>query len=250
MKTFFKLFALAAFLSACTTPMSNAPAPFSNTFSQERVYPNRTGWSYWFMNTDDPADTLNVKISMVDTGMASHNPHRHNHDELFVQLEGDAILHLNGKEQVLHPGDGMYCPGGSSHNIQRTSPDQAIKYLMITREARGGIPAPFPFWKESYDIADCFVPFQDAKSFWYVNPEHTLNGLSVQSVILKGKRAHKDRADGRQLVYVIMEGAADITVDGAPVHLEAPSACLVPKGSAGTIAAATKTMRYLQVRTQ
>ena len=142
------------------------------------------------------------------------------------------------------------CPGGSSHNIQRTDPNKAIKYLMVTRETRGGVPEPIPYYKENYTYDDCYVPFQEGKSFWYVKPGDSKGGVNVESILVNNKRVHKDKADGRQLVYVILEGSAKVTVDGVPVELSAQSACYVPKGSAGTIAATTTPMRYLQVRTQ
>ena len=68
-------------LMALTVFAANAVAqnPYTKSFSQAGVVPNRTGWSFWYMPTG-VADTLNVKVSYVDTGMASHTPHAHNHD--------------------------------------------------------------------------------------------------------------------------------------------------------------------------
>ena len=238
-------------LMALTVFAANAVAqnPYTKSFSQAGVVPNRTGWSFWYMPTG-VADTLNVKVSYVDTGMASHTPHAHNHDELFILLEGEAILHLNGTETTLHPGDGFMCPGGSSHNIQRADPDHPILYLMFTRETAGGIPAPHQFRKPDYSAADCHVTFRKGRSFWYLAPGLAGSGLNVRSITLRGRRVHHDPADGRQLVYFIMEGKARVTVDGAPVELTAPSVCYVPKGASGSIAAAGGKLRYLQVRTQ
>ena len=237
---------LAALLLA--VPVLRAQTPYTKTFSRDQVVPNRTGWSFWYLPTG-VADTLNIKISHVDTLMYSHTPHSHTHDELFILLEGDAILHLNGEETVLHTGDAMICPSNSSHNIQRTDPAQPIRYMVFTQEARDRAgQQPYPFYKENYTAADCLTRFRKNRDFWYLSPAQTLGGLNVRHVVLKGKKVRRNPAGG-QLAYVIMEGSADISVDGVPVHLPAESVCYVPKGAASSIASASGRLRYLEVRT-
>lgn len=212
------------------------------------VIPNAAGWSYWFIPTGGVADTLNVKMSCVTKGSGQHGGHSHKHSELFVLVEGEAIGQLNGEDHVMHEGDCLFCPGESNHSIRRADPDKAIRYLMFNTETPGGLKAALPFWKERYTVEDCYVP-AEKKSFWYLTPEQTLGGLNVKSVLMKGRKVHKDKADGRQLVYMVMEGTADVTVDGNAVRLPAMSVCYVPAGSSGTIASAGGKMRYLAVRT-
>ena len=243
-----KLVTFFAVLTISSMSMLNAQNLYTKTFSMDDVIPNATGWSYWFIPTGSVADTLNVKMSCVNTGNTPHAPHRHNHDEYFILLEGDAVFHLNGEEIEVHTGDGFYAPGAGSHSLARTNPDKPIRYLMFNREARGGVKTPFPFWIEDYKIADCYFPYQD-KTFWYLGPKMTFDGLNVKSVKMKGKKVNKEKADDRYLVYVIMEGVADITVDGQEVRLPAMSVCYVPAGSASTITSAdSKIMKYLAVR--
>lgn len=221
---------------------------YTKTFSMDDVIPNATGWSYWFIPTGSVADTLNVKMSCVNTGTTPHSPHRHNHDEYFILLEGEAVFHLNGEEIDVHAGDGFLAPGAGSHSLYRKNPDAPIRYLMFNREAKGGVKTPFPFWIEDYKISDCYFPYQD-KTFWYLEPKMTFDGLNVKSVKMKGKKVNKEKADDRYLVYVIMEGVADVTVDGKEVRLPAMSVCYVPAGSASTITSAdSKIMKYLAVR--
>ena len=241
--------AFAIIVAAMIASVSlSAQTPYTKTFSVDDAIPNGTGWSYWFIPTGSVADTLNVKMSCVNTGTASHTPHTHPHHELFILLEGEAVLHINGEDHEFHPGDGFMCPGGSAHSLRRVNEDQPIRYLMFNTEAHG-IRTPFPFWKEDYKAADCYTPSSKKKSFWYVTPEQTLGGLNVRSVGIKGRKEQKYDADGRQLIFVIMEGTADITVDGTPVHLPAMSVCYVPKGSSSTIKSADGKLRYLAVHT-
>jgi len=242
-----KTLVILAIAAACALT-ANAQQPYTKTFSMDEVKPNATGWAYWFIPTGGVADTLNAKISYVDTGKATHGAHRHNHHELFIVLEGDAILSLNGAERELHPGDGLFCPGGSSHSIRRKSLDEPIKYLMLNTDTPGGLDKPLPFWKYDYTYDDC-VTVAGKKSFWYLTSQQTCSGMNVESVLARGRKIHKDAADGRQLVYIILEGNAEISVDGTQVQLPPMSVCYVPAGSSSTIASAGGKMRYLRVRT-
>lgn len=241
------LFFLAAAL-LLTAPVLVAQTPYTKTFSQDQVVPNRTGWSFWYMPTG-VADTLNIKISHVDTLMYSHTPHSHTHDELFILLEGDAILHLNGEETVLHTGDAMICPSNSSHNIQRTDPKRPIQYMVFTQEARDrSQQKPYPFFKKNYKAANCLARFRKNRSFWYLSPAQTLGGMNVRNVVLRGRRVRKNPAGG-QLAYVILEGTAMVVVGGEPVRLPANSVCYAPKGTPSSIFPLSKRLRYLEVRT-
>ena len=240
--------AITILLTSVFAMSAKAQQPYTKTFSMDDSIPNAAGWSYWFIPTGGVADTLNVKMSCVTKAEGPHGAHRHNHSELFVLVEGEAIVQLNGVDHVFHPGDGCMCPGGSNHSIRRADLSKPIRYLMFNTDTPGGLKAPLPFFKDDYTMDDCYVP-AGKKSFWYLKPEQTLGGLNVKSILMKGKKVHKDPADGRQLVYFIMEGTADITVDGQAVRLPAMSVCYVPAGSTGTIASAGGRMRYLAIRT-
>ena len=135
-----------------------------HTYDERRIEPNDTGWAYWFIPAGGVADTLSVKMSMVDKGEKTHDPHSHFEDELFYMVEGESIVYLNGEEQRLRPGDAFYAPGNSWHNIRRTDMNQAIRYVMFKRELKGKLKKPYLPGKENYKMADCYVPFSDAKS--------------------------------------------------------------------------------------
>ena len=225
-----------------------AKTPYYRVFSKYDVIPNGNGWSYWYIPTE-VADTLNIKVSELNKVMASHDPHQHDHHEYFLILEGDANVYMNGEEILLHPGDGIMCPGESSHALRRVSADQPTSYMMFTLETPGGLGYTPPYFKEDYKIADCVVPYSKKSKFWYLKPSQTLGGLNIQSLRIKKGRTRRDRADGRQLAYVILEGTADVTIDGVTVQLPAPAVGYVPAGSSGSVKAVDGNVRYLKVRT-
>ena len=221
--------------------------PYYKVFSKYDEIPNGNGWSYWYIPTE-VADTLNIKVSQLNKVMASHDPHQHDHHEYFLMLEGDGIIYMNGEETVLHPGDGFMCPGESSHALRRSSADQNITYMMFTLETPGGLHETPPYYKADYKAADCYVPFSSKKSFWYLSPK-TLGGLNIRSVSLKKGRTNTAPADGRQLAYVILEGEADVVIDGTEVRLPATAVGYIPAGQSGSITAVSDNLRYLEVRT-
>ena len=222
--------------------------PYYKVFSKYDEIPNGNGWSYWYIPTE-VADTLNIKVSQLNKVMASHDPHQHDHHEYFLMLEGDGIIYMNGEETVLHPGDGFMCPGESSHALRRSSADQNITYMMFTLETPGGLHETPPYYKADYKAADCYVPFSSKKSFWYLSPKQTLGGLNIRSVSLKKGRTNTAPADGRQLAYVILEGEADVVIDGTEVRLPATAVGYIPAGQSGSITAVSDNLRYLEVRT-
>lgn len=222
--------------------------PYYKIFSEYDKIPNGNGWSYWYIPTE-VADTLNIKVSELNKVMASHEPHQHDHHEYFLILEGDVNCYMNGEETLLHPGDGFMCPGESMHALRRTSADQPASYMMFTLETPGGLGYTPPYFKTDYKAADCYVPFSKKKSFWYLKPSQTLGGLNIQSLRIKKGRSSNDPADGRQLAYVVLEGTAEVTIDGVSVELPAPAVGYVPAGSAGSIKALSDNVRFLKVRT-
>lgn len=157
------------------------------SFSDERVIKNKTGWAFWFIPADGIADTLSVKMSCVDKGIKTHEPHSHFEDELFYMVEGTSVVHLNGEEHVLNQGDAFYAPGSSSHNIRRVD-DKPIRYLMFKREIRGKLSKPFLPGKKNYSMKDCLIPFDHSLhtpkggrlNMWYLTKEMSAGGLNAQ----------------------------------------------------------------------
>ena len=62
---------------------------------------------------------------------SSLGEHTHKGDfEIYVILEGTAIVRDNGVEQELHEGDVMFCRDGDSHSMENRT-DKPIKFLAI-----------------------------------------------------------------------------------------------------------------------
>lgn len=112
-----------------------SPAEYTNdncimVFDETKVQPTAAGYAFWFVPQGFAQDGVDLKMSYVDKGQATHPPHQHDNEEVFFVLEGNVIVHLNGKEVTLGPNSSMYCPKGSFHGIRRAD-DKPARYLVI-----------------------------------------------------------------------------------------------------------------------
>jgi mannose-6-phosphate isomerase-like protein (cupin superfamily) len=102
-----------------------------NTFSMDGIEPTGAGYQYWFADKRF-IDGRTLKMSVVEPGKATHEPHTHAEDEFFFVLEGQAEFYLDGKTVVRGPYTSFYCPPGSKHGI-RNAGDTELKYLVIKK---------------------------------------------------------------------------------------------------------------------
>ena len=225
-------------------------ASLTNTFSQHEVLKNATGWAYWFVPIDGVGDTLSVKMSYVDKGTGTHDPHAHNPDELFVLLYGNAVVTLNGEEQALQPGDAFFAPSGSFHSIRRAVDRFPIKYVMFKRETTGPVPQPYGFFKKDYKMTDCYVKYE-GRDAWYLTPKMTMGGLNARVCHVSDTAVHPWNGADAQAVYFILEGQARVTVDGEQTDIAALSSCYCPAGSKHSIQnTGTGLLKYIEVSTR
>lgn len=60
--------------------------------------------------------------------------HKHEHDnEIYLMLDGSAVISDNGKEDILNPGDMMVTLKGESHSIENKS-ETTVLFLAIIIE--------------------------------------------------------------------------------------------------------------------
>lgn len=251
------------FLVACTSFAQNNKKEYTisnciTSFSEERVIKNNTGWAFWFIPADGVADTLSVKMSCVDKGIKTHEPHSHFEDELFYMVEGRSVVRLNGEEHVLNQGDAFYAPGNSSHNIRRID-DKPIRYLMFKREIRGDLSKPFLPGKKNYSMKDCLITFDHSlqtqkngrQSMWYLTKEMSAGGLNALLHIFSDSCLYEQDDFSGQEVFFVLEGKAEVSVNGEKRIIEALSSCYCPPNSKHSIQkAGGDILKFIVVRTK
>jgi mannose-6-phosphate isomerase-like protein (cupin superfamily) len=58
-------------------------------------------------------------------------------EELYVMLEGQAVMHVDGVASTLAPGDAVLAPAGSDHDLQNTGDGPAILLVIWGPPASG-----------------------------------------------------------------------------------------------------------------
>lgn len=90
----------------------------------------KAGNAFWFFEKAFIDGGVNLKMSTVDKGIASHAPHQHPHGECIYLLEGNAVA-VFGEERIpVKPNTAMYFPGGVMHCVERAG-EEPITYLVI-----------------------------------------------------------------------------------------------------------------------
>jgi quercetin dioxygenase-like cupin family protein len=118
---------------AAVDPATFSITKYVNAFAQERSEKTAAGYQFWFVDKN-LADGKTVKLSVVGPHLASHAPHRHPEDEVFVVLEGQAEFFLNGQTRAVGPLTSMYAPSNVEHGIRNLG-DTDLKYLVIKKQA-------------------------------------------------------------------------------------------------------------------
>ena len=84
-----------------------------------------------FLSKEDSCNTGRLFAINELQPNSSVGEHTHKGDfEIYVILEGTAVVRDNGVEQELHEGDVMLCRDGDSHSMENRT-DKPIKFLAI-----------------------------------------------------------------------------------------------------------------------
>ncbi|MBN2410039.1 cupin domain-containing protein [candidate division KSB1 bacterium] len=99
-------------------------------FDEGKTEAKKNGWAFWFARRDFTGG-LNLKMSFVKAGAASHPPHRHDEKEIFYILQGKANFNLNGQTRTVGENTALFCPTGVPHGISNASDEEPVSYLVI-----------------------------------------------------------------------------------------------------------------------
>src|SRR5262245_41092344 len=74
----------------------------------------------FMLSGEQTADSLTVGVAFVPVGNGPPPHVHHTEDELFLILEGEYRIHLNGDWTTVGPGTVVYLPRGTVHTFQVT----------------------------------------------------------------------------------------------------------------------------------
>ena len=252
MRTFHVFLVKAAFISALLIVSVNVIAQeirravpgeietYIDRFSIGRVSKNQNGWAHYYI-PKGMGDTLTVKMSCVFICKQTHAPHTHHEDEAFFVIKGPVIFHINGEERIMKTGDFAYTPSGTYHNIQRTNETDTVKYLVMKRETVRAVEKPY-ITGRAYTLDDCYF-------FLTNHPEWNRNKEAASITLLDKKFAaglhiviervtnnnkvfqRQNPDDQRQIAIYVMQGEAEVTLNGQRAKIGADNTFFCPKKS-------------------
>ncbi len=99
-------------------------------FAADKTEAKQNGWAFWFTRKDFTGG-LNLKMSHVKAGAASHPPHTHDEKEIFYIVQGKANFNLTGQTRTVGENTALFCPAGVPHGISNASDTEPVRYLVI-----------------------------------------------------------------------------------------------------------------------
>jgi quercetin dioxygenase-like cupin family protein len=82
---------------------------------------------------DEPTPTLEkleVHVTILNPGMASHSPHHHPWEEIFLIKEGQVEMSINGRKERAGPGALVFIASHDVHNITDVGAGPATYYVI------------------------------------------------------------------------------------------------------------------------
>jgi len=130
---------------------------------------------------------------------------------------------------------------------------------MFKREIRGKLSKPFLPGKENYSMKDCLIPFDHSlhiqkdgrQNMWYLTKEMSAGGLNAQLHVFSDSYLYKQDDYSGQEVFFILEGKAEVSINGEKRIIEALSCCYCSPNSKHSIRkVGGDNLKFIVVRTK
>jgi mannose-6-phosphate isomerase-like protein (cupin superfamily) len=124
---------LPALASTCLRAQDSAEQQGSRGFPLEQLRTEVDGTSKGraLLNGETRAGCpLEVHLMELAAGEASHSPHRHLHEEMFLLQAGILVATVNEKVTRLTPGSVLYVKSNESHSVRNPGPDPAQYFIV------------------------------------------------------------------------------------------------------------------------
>ena len=84
----------------------------------------------FFKSATATTDELSLHVTTVNPGAASHAPHRHAHEEMFIVKEGTVEALVGGEWKKVGPGSAVFCASNELHGIRNTGATPATYHVI------------------------------------------------------------------------------------------------------------------------
>lgn len=178
---------------------------------------------------DEPTPTLEkmeVHVTRLRPGMASHTPHHHPWEEMLLIKEGQVEVSLNGKKSDAGPGSLVFLASHDAHNLTNVGTTLATYYVInfYTAAVHAVRDQPAAEWAPagmlSSRVVDCDrLPRSPTKTGFHntVFDSPTITFLRLEShvtILNPGESTTPRSRDPGDEIFVVKSGVVEVTLGG------------------------------------
>jgi len=176
---------------------------------------------------DEPTPTLEkieVHVTTLKPGMASHSPHHHPWEEMLLVKEGQLEVSMNGRKEEAGPGALVFIASNDAHNVTNVGVVPATYYVInyVTDLVHTVRDQPAAQWAPagmlSSRVVDCDslpAPVGGGHRVAFDSPTVTFKRLESHVTVLDPGAVtpprHRDPADE---LFFVKSGLLEVTLNG------------------------------------
>jgi quercetin dioxygenase-like cupin family protein len=185
---------------------------------------------------DEPTPALEkieVHVTTLFPGMASHAPHHHPWEEMLLIKEGQVEVSINGRKQAAGPGALVFFASHDVHNATNVGKNPATYYVInfCTKAVHTVRDQPAAEWASpdllTSRVVDCdALPFPANGGHREVFDSPTVTFLRLESHISTlgpGKSTTPRNRDPGDELFIVKSGLLEATLNGVACRLGAGS---------------------------
>jgi quercetin dioxygenase-like cupin family protein len=184
-----------------------------------------------FDNPTPTLEKLEVHVTTLLPGMASHPVHRHPWEEMLLIKDGDVEVSINGQKHRAGPGSLIFFASNDPHNLRNVGDKPATYYVMVfctdlvhtapdKSAAERAVPGKLPS-----SVIDCnSLPASPTKAGSHVSvvssPTLTFQSLESHITTLNaGQSTASDIVDPGDEFVILKSGVVEVTVNGVAARI-------------------------------
>jgi quercetin dioxygenase-like cupin family protein len=178
-------------------------------------------------------EKIEVHVTTLFPGMASHSPHHHPWEEMLLIKEGRVEMSINGKKQEAGPGALVFIASHDVHNVTNVGAKPATYYVInfVTAAVHSVRDQPAAEWASPAmlcsRVVDCdSIPPPAGGGHREVFDSPTVTFLRLESHISTlepGKNTTPRNHDNGDELFIVKSGLLEATLNGVACRLGAGS---------------------------
>lgn len=198
-----------------------------------------------FDNPTPSFEKLEIHVTTLFPGMASHTPHHHPWEEILLIKEGHVDVSINGRKQTAGPGALVFVASHDVHNVMNSGDKPATYYVInfYTKRVHSVRNQPAADWAPpgtlSSRVVDCdSIPAPPAGGHREVfdGPTVTFDRLESHISVLKpGAGTTPGNRDLGDELFIVKSGVLEATLNGVSCRLGQGSFYYVAPNDARTM---------------